>query len=147
MTATMINTIKAALAAAGCTYVLYESEQQANNQLDITSPEHVIGLLLESNTMTLRTGGNTVRRAYPLTFVQVLQQVPAEASADSNQARLDRCAFVAGAFVNALIAGGQFRKIPNVTASKVNESRYDANCIGWQLALDLQLIDAAQTCE
>jgi hypothetical protein len=135
----MIRTqLQTALTAAGCTLVLYESAQLANVTLDPSKPDDLIGMVLEPATLVLLTGGNSIAEQYPPTVVEILKQVRPEDTAVNNEATLQELLTIAKAFIYQLIRSKAFAKIPNVSATKILESRYDANVIGWALALTLK---------
>lgn len=143
----MIRTqLQTALTAAGCTLVLYESTQLANVTLNSSKPTDVIGMVLEPDTLTLETKGNGVVETYPPTMVEILKQVRPEDTAVNNEETLQELLTIAKVFIYQLIRGGEFGKIPNVPATKVNERRYDANVLGWSLALSLKPLINALKC-
>jgi hypothetical protein len=147
MNSLTINTIKTALSTAGCSLVIYENDQLANVRLDESGPNDYTGVLLESNSAVINPTGGAVRISHPLTVVEILHQVDPENSAENNQLYLDQCMTIAGLFVGALVGTGLFKRIANVTASKITERKYDANLLGWSLAINLQLIDNTIPCE
>lgn len=143
----MIRTqLQTALTAAGCTLVLYESTQLANITLDPSKPADIIGMVLEPETLVLLTGGNSIAEQYPPTVVEILKQVRPEDTAVNNEQTLQELLTTAKAFIYQLVRGGGFAKIPNVPASKILESRYDANVIGWALQLTLKPLTNENKC-
>jgi hypothetical protein len=140
------TTLQTALTAAGCTLVLYESTQLANVTLDSSTPASIVGLVLEPDTLTLELKGNSIQETYPPTVVEILKQVRPEDLAINNEATLQELLTIAKAFIYQLVRGGAFAKIPNVPVTKVFEKRYDANVIGWSLALTLKPVVNAQKC-
>jgi len=125
------------LTAAGCGQVVYESTQLANVLADTAQQGVTLGIVLEPDTLTLTTKGNGVVEKYPPTVVELLKQVKPEDTAENNKAVLDELLTLAKQFIYRIIKSGVYAKVGDVTATKVNESRYDANVIGWALQLNL----------
>jgi hypothetical protein len=142
----MIDHLKSTLTAAGCTLVIYENDQIANIQLDQSKPDDIIGVIIEPSTITFETTGNGVNELFPPLYVEILKQSQPEASAETNRVTLDALRVVCRGFIHSLIRSGLYKKIPNVPAVKINERKYDANVIGWQLSLTLRPIDNRVNC-
>jgi hypothetical protein len=143
----MIRTqLQTALTDAGCTLVLYESAQMATVITDQTKFSDIVGLVLEPDTITLESRGNGLHEHYPPVTVEVFQQVRPEDTAANNEATLAAMLAVCKAFVLVLIRSGAFAKIPAVPCTKLTERRYDANVLGWSMALDLQPLTNETTC-
>lgn len=126
--------------------VLYESQQLANVVTDRAQAGDTVGLVLEPTTLTLVTKGNGVTEVYPPITVEILKQVKPEDTAVNNEATLQELLTIAKVFIYNLVKGGAYGKIPNVPATKVNERRYDANVMGWSLALTLKPLNNALNC-
>lgn len=142
----MINILKTALATAGCTLVIYESDKIAGVTTDITHKDHILGLIIEPNSMLFEVKGNGVHKHYPPVVVEILKQVRPEDTAENNKAVMSEIGDVCIKFIMALIKTGSFKKITSINASKVQESKYDANLIGWALPLDLFYIENKENC-
>jgi len=143
----MIRTqLQTALTAAGCTLVLYESAQLATVTTDRTTQNDVVGLVLEPDSITLEARGNGLHERYTPTVVEVFKQVKPEDLALNNEATLAAMMVVCKAFILSLMRTGAFAKIPNVACTKITEQRYDANVLGWSMALDLQPITNELKC-
>lgn len=138
--------LKTALTAAGCTLVLYESAKLANVIADQANATQVVGLVLEADEFTLEAAGNGVQEHYPNLKVEILKQSAPEDSAENNAATLENLLTIAKAFIHQLKTGGHFYRVPSVPITKVQENHYDANVIGWQLALDLKFIANGTNC-
>jgi hypothetical protein len=134
-------TLKNALTTSGCTLVLYESQQLANLLTDQTLHDDILGLILQPTDITLEVKANAILEHYPPVRVEIMKQVRLEDSAENNEVTLEDLFQVAKKFIKAVIATGIFKKITSVQATKILETRYDANLIGWSLPLDLQLIE------
>jgi hypothetical protein len=134
-------TLKNALTTSGCTLVLYESQQLANLLTDQTLHDDILGLILQPTDITLEVKANAILEHYPPVRVEIMKQVRLEDSAENNEVTLDYLLQVSKDFIKNLIATGLFKKITSVQATKILETRYDANLIGWSLPLDLQLIE------
>ena len=142
----IIDEIKTALTAAGCTLVLYESEAMTNTQTDQSKPEDILGVVKEPDIITLKVVGNGITRDYSSTIVEILAQAKPEDLAENNEATLEALLVVCGAFITQLISGKAFQKIKTAQAVKITERKYDANLIGWSLLLDLQPIENKLNC-
>lgn len=140
------TTLKTALTTAGCTLVFYESTEMVNTLTDQSKPEDIIGIVKEPDTMTFGITGNGVRRSFPLTVIEILKQVGAEAGAENNLVALEACTSIAEILIHNLIDSEEYKKITEVVALKISEKRYDANVIGWALSLNLQRIDNKIPC-
>lgn len=142
----IITELKTALSTAGCTAVYYENDQLTNVKLDEVGPSDIVGVIIEPNTMTLVVAGNGVTEQYPPVVVEIMKQVKPEDSAENNYDTLNSLVSVAKIFVHALIRSGSFKKIQNVQATKITERKYDANVIGWSLALNISPIENKLNC-
>jgi hypothetical protein len=137
--------LKSILTAAGCTLVLYESDKLANMVTDQSDQNDIIGLLLQSNEVILEPKGSGVTRKYPV-IIEVLHQVRLEDSADNNEAYLESLLTVCEAIVTGLISSGLFQKVATLTMTKIIESRYDANVIGWSISITLVPVQNKTNC-
>jgi hypothetical protein len=142
----MISNLKALLQTAGCTLILYESDKLANILTDQSDQNDVIGLILQPNSMTFEVKGNGVHHHYPPVVVEIMKQVQLEDSAENNEATLKSIELICDKFIYGLTKAGSYKKITSITASKIQENRYDANLLGWSLPLDLYLIENLQNC-
>jgi hypothetical protein len=142
----MISNLKALLQTAGCTLILYESDKLANILTDQSDQNDVIGLILQPNSMTFEVKGNGVHHHYPPVVVEIMKQVKLEDSAENNEATLKAIELICDKFIYGLTKAGAYKKITSISASKIQENRYDANLLGWSLPLDLYLIENLQNC-
>jgi len=140
------STLKTILTASGCTLVLYEASQLMNLLTDQSDQDDIIGLVLEPNEIILEVKGNGVSEHYLPHTVEILQQVDLESLAEDNEAKLDNLLEIAKAFIMAVIASGSFKKVESIIASKVLQSKYDANVIGWSLPMNLFLLENVNNC-
>jgi hypothetical protein len=69
--------------------------------------------------------------------IEVLQQVRLEDDADNNEVQLQALLDLCKQIIVRLIALAEFKTITPVTVSKIPESKYDANMIGWSMPLNL----------
>lgn len=142
----IITDLKAALTTAGCTAVLYESKELAGIITDRSLQTDIVGLILEPTSVRLETKGNGVQEHYPPVTIEIMKQAPLEETAENNQAALESLLVVCKAFILALIATGKYKKINSVDATRILESRYDANLIGWSLPMDLYYLENKTNC-
>jgi hypothetical protein len=134
----MITTLlKQILTDSGCTLVLYESSQLANLQTDLSNQIDKIGLLLQLDTVVLETAANAVPEHYPNLTIEILKQVRLEDNADNNELIFQECLDTCKEIIVRLIMSGQVKHFPSPTLVKILETKYDANCIGWAMPLDL----------
>lgn len=129
--------LKLILTNAGCTTVLYESTQLANILVDYAKREEIIGLILQPNTVQLNVKANAIQEHYPPVVIEIMQQVKLEDSAENNEAKLTALLEICKAVILGLIASGDYKKITPIEVTKILETRYDANVIGWSMPLDL----------
>lgn len=129
--------LKLILTAAGCTTVLYESSQLANILMDTAKREEIIGMILQPNTVQLNVKANAIQEHYPPVVVEIMQQVKLEDSAENNEAKLEALKGITKKVVYALIITGDYKQVKPMEITKILESRYDANVIGWSMPLDL----------
>ena len=129
--------LKLILTAAGCTTVLYESSQLSNILMDMAKREEIIGLILQPTEIELNVKANAIQEHYPPVVVEIMQQVKVEDSAENNEEKLEALKEICKEIILGLISSGDYKKIPSYKITKILESRYDANVIGWSLPLDL----------
>ena len=134
----MITTVlKQILVDSGCTLVLYESSQLANLLTDQSNQIDKIGLLLQLDTVTLETKANALPEHYPNLTIEVLKQVRLEDFADTNETKFQECLDTCKEIIVRLIDSDNVKHFPSPTLTKVLETKYDANVIGWSMPLDL----------
>lgn len=129
--------IKTILTASGCTLVLYESDKLANLLTDRSDQFDIIGLILQPNEVTLEVKANAILEHYPPVVIEILQQVKLEDSADNNETKLQALLNICKAIILALIVTGEYKQLKTMTVTKIQETKYDANLIGWSMPLDL----------
>lgn len=134
----MITTLlKQILTDSGCTLVLYESSQLANLLTDHSNQIDKIGLILQLNDVVLETKANALPEHYPNLNIEVLKQVRLEDTADNNEVTSQECLDTCKEIIVRLIGSGLVKHFPSVACTKILETKYDANVIGWSIALDL----------
>ena len=129
--------LKAILTASGCTLVLYEQQQLANLYTDRSGPLDVIGLILRSPDVLLEVRANAIAEHYQPITIEILQQVRLEDKAENNEVQLQALLDICKQVIVRVIHEAEFRTIKPMIATRVLESKYDANVIGWSIALDL----------
>ena len=135
------NKIKSILTAAGCTLVLYEQDKLANLYVDRAHQFDVVGLILQQNDLTLEVKANAIAEHYNPLYIEVLQQVRLEDKAERNEVQFQELLDICKNIINRLIATGEFRHLDAFTATKILETKYDANCIGWSMPLNLYYLN------
>ena len=134
----MITTVlKQILVDSGCSLVLYESSQLANLLTDQSNQTDKIGLLLQLDTVTLETKANALPEHYPNLIIEVLKQVRLEDLAENNEVTFQECLDTCKEIIVRLIDSDNVKHFPSPTLTKVLETKYDANVIGWSMPLDL----------
>lgn len=129
--------LKTILTSSGCTLVLYEQDKLANLLTDQSDQNDTIGLILQINEIDLEVKANAIPEHYNPLYIEILQQVRLEDAADNNETKfqvlLDKCKEI----ILRLIADAEFKTILPVHLTKIQETKYDANVIGWSMPLDL----------
>ncbi len=138
--------LKSALTTSGCTLVLYESDKLAGIITDQTKQSDIVGLIIQPNTLKLEVKGNSIHEHYPPIVVEIMKQVKPEDTAENNESTLRDLIEICKAFISALVVSGDFKKIQSVEITKIQETRYDANVIGWIIPLDLYLLENNNNC-
>lgn len=139
--------LKTALTTAGCNQVLYESDKLSGIITDQATQNSIVGLIIQPNTVRLEVKGNGIHEHYPPIQVEIMKQVLPEDTAEHNEATLIELLGICKAFIQALITSGDFKKIQSIEAVKIQETRYDANVIGWMLPIDLYYLENKTNCE
>jgi hypothetical protein len=130
-------TLKAILTASGCTLVIYEQDKLAGIYTDQSDQTSIVGLVTQLNTMTLESRANAIHEHYAPLYIEVMQQVSLEDSADNNEVRLQNLLNICKQVIVRIIAEGTLKHIGPVPVEKILENKYDANVIGWIMTLDL----------
>jgi len=129
--------LKTILTASGCILVLYESDKLANILTDQSNQNDIIGIILQINEIDLDIKANAIPEHYNPLVIEILQQVELEDTADNNeikfQALLDKCKEI----IVRVIADAEFKTILPMHLTKIQETKYDANVIGWSMPFDL----------
>jgi hypothetical protein len=73
--------------------------------------------------------------------IEILHQARLEDSADNNEAIFIALDKVCDKIILYLINAGIYKKITPVNMTKVLETKYDANCIGWSMSIDLTFLE------
>jgi hypothetical protein len=129
--------LKAILTASGCTLVLYESDKLANILTDQSDQDDVIGLILQINEVDLEVKANAIPEHYNPLVIEILQQVNLEDTADNNEVRLQALLNMCKEIIVRIIADAEFKTITPMHLTKIQETKYDANVIGWSMPFDL----------
>jgi len=138
--------LKTVLSNAGCNLVLYESSSLAGVITDQSKQDDIIGLIIQPDSLTFEVKGNGVHEHYPPINVQIMKQVKPEDTAENNEATIAEITVVCKAFIQGLIKTGLFKKVTTFTATKIKESMYDANVLGWTLPIDLYYLENRDNC-
>ncbi len=131
------SNLKTILTASGCTLVVYESDKIANLKLDVSNQNDIIGLIIQPNEVILEVKANAILKHYPPFHVEILRQVRLEDAADTNEYWLSKLLKVCEKVILHLIYSEDYKQIKPMTVTKIQETKYDANVIGWSMPLDL----------
>jgi hypothetical protein len=129
--------LKTILASSGCTLVLYESDKIANLKIDQGNQNDIIGLIIQPNEVLLEVKANAILEHFPPIVIEVIQQVELEGAADDNEVKLQTLLDVCKKIILYLIDSEDYKQIKAMTVTKIQETKYDANVIGWSMPLDL----------
>jgi hypothetical protein len=129
--------LKTILASSGCTLVLYESDKIANLKVDQGNQNDIIGLIIQPNDVLLEVKANAILEHFPPIVIEVIQQVELEGAADDNEVKLQTLLDVCKKIILYLIDSEDYKQIKAITVTKIQETKYDANVIGWSMPLDL----------
>jgi hypothetical protein len=129
--------LKTILKLSGCTLVLYESDKIANILTDRSDQNDIVGLIIQPNDLTLEIKANAILEHYNPVLIEVLSQVRLEDLAENNEQKLEDLLVVVKKIVLYLIKEGIFKKLNTFQITKIQETKYDANVIGWSMPFDL----------
>jgi hypothetical protein len=129
--------LKQILTDSGCTHVIYESDKLANLFTDEAMQYDTIGLIIQPNDVILEVKANAIHEHFKPITIEVMQQVRLEDTADNNEVKLQALLDVCKEIIVRLIHEAEFKTLTPVTVLKIQETKYDANVIGWALPLDL----------
>jgi len=141
----LIHNIEALLMNSGCTLVFNETDNLSNIRTDESIPADIIGLVVQPNELVFQVKSNNITER-PIFTVEILQQVRPEDLAYHNEIVLENLLKTCKTFVYKAIESGIFHKIGDITLSKVLESKYDANVIGWSIPINWILIKNEDHC-
>lgn len=134
----MITTkLKQILADSGCTLVLYDQQQIVNLFTDRSDQFDTVGIIIQPDIITLEVRANAIAEHYNPLIIEVVKQVRLEDKAELNETKLQACLDICKEIIVRLIALAEFKTILPVNAVRILESKYDANVIGWSIALNL----------
>jgi hypothetical protein len=143
----MITTLlKAAALSAGCDQVFYESKQLANIITDQALQGNVFCLIIQPDSIKGEVKGNGIRDHFQAHIIEVMQQTKLEDTAENNEVVYAALWEVCKKIVWALIETQAFNKIKSFNGTKIPETRYDFNPIGWSISLDLTPIVNSDQC-
>lgn len=129
--------LKTILSDSGCTFVLYEQDKLANLYVDRAHPIDVIGLIFQPNDLTLEIKANAIAEHYNPLIVEILQQVRLEDKAEHNEVQFQELLDICKEVIVRIIADAEFKHIDAFSVTKILETKYDANVIGWSMPLNL----------
>jgi hypothetical protein len=131
------TTLKQILTASGCTLVVYEQDKLANLYTDQSNQFDMVGVIFQPNSIDLEVKANAIHEHYNPLIVDVMMQVNLEDKAETNELKLQQTLDACKEIILRLINTAGFKTITPVTVSKIFETKYDANVIGWTMPLNL----------
>jgi hypothetical protein len=105
--------------------------------MDSAKREEIIGMILQPNEIELNVKANAIQEHYPPVIVEIIQQVKLEDTAENNEEKLEALKEICKEVILGLISSGDYKKILSYKITKILETRYDANVIGWSIPLNL----------
>ena len=129
--------IKTILTDSGCSLVLYDQEQLANLYVDQSNQVDIVGVIIMPSDVVLEVRANAIHEHYNPLRIEILKQAAVEAKGETNDLILEELLRVVKEVIFRLIHAAQYKTITPITATRVLESRYDANVIGWSVPLNL----------
>jgi hypothetical protein len=80
---------------------------------------------------------NAILEHYNPLIIEVMQQVRLEDLAVNNEVKLQNLLDICKKIIIRLIHDAEYKQLKPVTVTKIFETKYDANVIGWSMPLDL----------
>lgn len=134
----MITTkIKDILTDSGCSLVLYDQQQLANLYVDQSNQIDIVGMIIMPPTLELNVAANAIHEHYNPLTIEILKQARLEDKGETNELILEELLEVCKQVIHRLIQLEEFKKVQTVSATRILESHYDANVIGWSLPFNL----------
>jgi hypothetical protein len=133
--------LKTILTDSGCSLVLYDQQQLVNLYTDQSDQFDTVGIIIQPTDIQLEVRANAIAEHYNPIIIEVVQQVRLEDKAEINEAKLQNLLNICKQIIVRLIATAVFKTITPVTVTRVLESKYDANVIGWSLPLNLYYLN------
>jgi hypothetical protein len=129
--------LKQILADSGCTLVLYDQQQIVNLFTDRSDQFDTVGIIIQPDIITLEVRANAIAEHYNPLIIELVKQVRLEDKAELNETKLQECLDTCKEIIVRLIALAEFKTITPVNVIRILENKYDANVIGWSMALNL----------
>lgn len=129
--------LKQIMTDSGCTLVIYEAERLANLYTDQSNQVDIVGLIIQPASIILEVKANAIHEHYNPLTLKVMQQVNLEDSADNNEAKLQQLLNICKEIIIRIIGEALFKTQAPYTATRILETEFDANVIGWSLPLNL----------
>ena len=129
--------LKTILTNSGCTLVLYEQDKLANLYADQSNQLSIVGLIVQLNEVILDIRANAIPEHYNPLVIEVFRQVRMEDAADNNEIAFQEMLDLCKEIIVRLIADADFKTIMPMRLTKIQETKYDANVIGWSMPFDL----------
>jgi hypothetical protein len=141
----LIHNLQVLLLDSGCTFVPYETDNLSNIRTDESNATDIVGVIVQPNELILQVKGNAITER-PILTVEILQQVRPENLLYNQEHVLQDLLEICKVFIYKAIAAQIFQKITDVTITKVKESKYDANLIGWSIPINWIMIENGDHC-
>ena len=129
--------LKTILTDSGCTLVIYDQEQLTNLYTDQSNQFDVVGVIIQPADIILEVRANAIAEHFNPLTIQVIQQARLEDKAENNEVALQALLNICKQIIVRLIADAEFKTMLPLTVTRILESKYDANLIGWSMPLNL----------
>lgn len=141
----MVTELKRIALLAGAQSVIYDRVEMQNVFADYAESNKVLCLFNEVGTINLTMAGNGVNEKYPIN-ISFVKQVPFQETSDLNAAIMTETHNCATSFFMQLSKSQYFGKLTEGTLTKHEENINDANLIGWDLSITLDLLNGYIEC-
>ncbi len=140
----MISIIKTVAEAAGADVIIYDQPSMQNVLADDVSGT-TIALIDEINEVSIGISNNGVNESVALRIAFTRQAEHLD-TAELNKTDTDAMLVMCRKFMMGLVRSGIFRALPAGVVVKFQENVMDRTLIGWQLQINLPLLDGYAEC-
>lgn len=131
--------------AAGAEQFIYDEPNKANVLADTINSGEVIAIMDEVNTINQNVRNNGVDEVAVIRIAFV-KQVDINDYADNNAILMEELRIITNKFLIELTKSEYFGRNISSRTSKYLENMTDANLIGWQMSINLPIIEGYSIC-